>query len=526
MQAEIDQMEIQMDNLDLVGNGDSVLMNPDILEQVFSHLDLKTLKSVRLVCTVWDDFGAKVLGKNGRLTFSTPPNPSHPNCKELMSFDHKLAKNITLHMKCYCKYGCNCSRAEVQFNRNVPSNFATLLPQICENLDALNINVENRFNPHLHEMWSNYKFPNLTGISISVTFANTLDLEDIDIDVILQMKFHPLKNLKFFSLKIFPDYIPHLSGAIFSPLCQKLLNAAPNLEEFDITMNFHPDLTPSGKLKELRFKYFERSSWASAAINMAETTKMLENCSDSLEKLTLDHHLGHPSVFQLNFNFSNLTHLNLDAVGVCKIEDSLNPTNLPKLTHFSINSWRNISKMMAAYHLRHPGITSLSVGCTHHPESESQDGQTFGKLVNLFPGVKEFKLKLRIQVIQEVPAVLPEVLPLKEMMKSLSDWELTSGQVDIHGARRRSHEELNEKAITAVLEGMTGWKGLKNTSLRFNGYTVDGKFKTSDGMKAAFVACWSIRNVAIVGFQIDDETLENFRGFIKKNKLPVSITNF
>lgn len=115
---------------------------------------------------------------------------------------------------------------------------------------------------------------------------------------------------------------------------------------------------------------------------------------------------------------------------------------------------------MAAYHLRHPGITSLSVGCTHHPESESQDGQTFGKLVNLFPGVKEFKLKLRIQVIQEVPAVLPEVLPLKEMMKSLSDWELTSGQVDIDIARDWKYGGWDKKIIIAVLEGMTGWKGV------------------------------------------------------------------
>lgn len=75
--------------------------------------------------------------------------------------------------------------------------------------------------------------------------------------------------------------------------------------------------------------------------------------------------------------------------------------------------------------------------------------------VHLFPGVKEFKLKLVIHVHN----FTVEFLPLKEMMRSFGDWELTNGQVVIEGAQL-SHEGLDERAITAVLGGMTGWKGV------------------------------------------------------------------
>ncbi|XP_035707648.1 uncharacterized protein LOC118435552 [Folsomia candida] len=376
MQAEIDQPEIQMDNVDLVVN--DVLMMPGILDQVFSHLDLDTLKSVRLVCTVWDDVGAKFLGKNGRLTFSRLPIPWYTRCKELTSFNHNLAKNVTLHMKCYCLRDCVCSRTEVQFNRILPSNFAILLPQIFDKLSTLKVNVENRFNPHLHEMWSNYQFPNLTRISISVTLANELDLEE-HVDVMLQMKFQPLKHLKVLSLKIFPNFDDHFSGVVCSPLCQKLLNVAPNLEKFDITMNFFPGLTPCRKLKELRLDYCECHDLPNVHVDIPEMARMLENCRDSLEKLTLDYLCGNLPSLLLNLNFPNLTHPCIDAAYVYKIEASLNTTDLPKLTHLSIKSLCDISITIGAFHLRHPGITSLSVNCGHCAQIGSQeDGHPAG----------------------------------------------------------------------------------------------------------------------------------------------------
>lgn len=225
----------------------------------------------------------------------------------------------------------------------------------------------------------------------------------------------------------------------------------------------------------------------------------------------------------MNLNFPNLTHFCLDAVDVWKIEDSLNTTDLPKLTHFSIDSCQmwGISKMVETYHLRHTGITSLEVGCTHYAEFVNVDGQTAGKLVTLFPGVKEFKLKLGIGSWSDWYG--PEdFLNLKEIMRSLSDWALTSGKVEIRIKRVR--KDLNEKFIIAVLEGMTEWKGtnikftilkskfyynkftfvgLKNTSLRFYGCNVREKFRILDAMRAAILACNTIRNVAIEGFPVN-----------------------
>ncbi|XP_035707617.1 uncharacterized protein LOC118435540 [Folsomia candida] len=181
-----------------------------------------------------------------------------------------------------------------------------------------------------------------------------------------------------------------------------------------------------------------------------------------------------------------------------------------------------ISKMVETYHLRHTGITSLEVGCTHYAEFVNVDGQTAGKLVTLFPGVKEFKLKLGIGSWSDWYG--PEdFLNLKEIMRSLSDWALTSGKVEIRIKRVR--KDLNEKFIIAVLEGMTEWKGLKNTSLRFYGCNVREKFRILDAMRAAILACNTIRNVAIEGFPIDDKPLEAFREFIRENNLSVSITN-
>ncbi|XP_035714151.1 uncharacterized protein LOC118438300 [Folsomia candida] len=49
----------------------SALMNPLLLNLIFSYMDARRLKkSVRPVCTLWADLGAPFLGKKTKLTFS------------------------------------------------------------------------------------------------------------------------------------------------------------------------------------------------------------------------------------------------------------------------------------------------------------------------------------------------------------------------------------------------------------------------------------------------------------------------
>lgn len=143
------------------------------MAKVFCSLDVKTLKSARLVCTVWGDVGTTFLGRQGRLTFFSSPKyflnyRSYTNLNELTSFNHNLAKNVTMIMKCDCPVICQCPLNQVELCCHLPPKFVILLPQIFDKLETLTLYVDRTYQPGWHELWRTHQFPNLTQISIMV----------------------------------------------------------------------------------------------------------------------------------------------------------------------------------------------------------------------------------------------------------------------------------------------------------------------------------------------------------------------
>lgn len=165
----------------------------------------------------------------------------------------------------------------------------------------------------------------------------------------------------------------------------------------------------------------------------------------------------------MDFVLPNLVHLTITAADVYRIEDSLNTTNLPELTHLSVSFYRcrDLSVMAAYQHAHHDGITVFHVGCTTHVESSDENGHSAVKLDNNFPAVDEFKLKLRMRLGDNVEH---DFRTLKEAMESLGGWRLKSGQVDVQFVGYQTngidlYEVFASKVMIAMLDGLKGWKG-------------------------------------------------------------------
>lgn len=176
-----------------------------ILTKVFCSLDVKTLKSARFVCTVWDHVGAKFLGQKARLTFSSSPKYrlnycKFTNLKELTSFNHKLSRNVTLVMICDCSLTCQCPPNQVEACRNLPPNFAICFSEFFDELDTLKFFVGRTLQPRWHEMWGTHQFQNLTQICNIVEKVCHDDSwwgDEDEVKTRLEVpQFRPLRNLK------------------------------------------------------------------------------------------------------------------------------------------------------------------------------------------------------------------------------------------------------------------------------------------------------------------------------------------
>ncbi|OXA54926.1 hypothetical protein Fcan01_11861 [Folsomia candida] len=229
---------------------------------------------------------ATLLGKQGVLKFSTPAG-----CFELTTVNPKLAKNVFLKIKCYCSDICFCSKAERQSIRNLPPNFTTCLPEISGTMHTLEISVKIALIPRLDDLWTTNNFQNLNQISIMVTNLKIYKgTDDVTPPGMGMLKFQLLPKLNLFSFKALDGSKRAISG--WKSICQGLLNAAPNLEQFYLYENFCLDLTPCKKLKEFSHQYEESCdpfTFDFVELDIPEFTGMLEDCRNSLEKLTLNY---------------------------------------------------------------------------------------------------------------------------------------------------------------------------------------------------------------------------------------------
>lgn len=144
-----------------------------------------------------------------------------------------------------------------------------------------------------------------------------------------------------------------------------------------------------------------------------------------------------------NYFAPNLTHLEMHRSDVNMIFDCLDVVHLPKLSHFKIPGHfeDHIWKMFQNCHRSHEGITSLKIMPLH---SDVRDVQAIANIVKCFPSVTEFEMILK--------CLTNNFELLREMLNSFRDWRLAKGKIVIYGV-------VCLDALTAVLEGLAGWRG-------------------------------------------------------------------
>lgn len=114
--------------------------------------------------------------------------------------------------------------------------------------------------------------------------------------------------------------------------------------------------------------------------------------------------------------------------------------------------------------MRHSGITSLHVRCTHHAKDARQEGQAVAaKFVNLFPTVAKLELDLMVEFDKIVEM---DYVALKETVETFGGWDLSSGEVKVAHhcyiyAGMRSNGGFDSDGVIAILEGISGWRGWK-----------------------------------------------------------------
>lgn len=112
--------------------------------------------SVRIVCTVWADLSASHLGRLCCLRVS------HNHLKDMTSFNPKLIRNISLHLKTDSKLtGSSAGVLNYRYTDAV-----TVVPEIPKLLTHLIIHFDTRSLPKLGEMWGTFIFRDRLGMLV------------------------------------------------------------------------------------------------------------------------------------------------------------------------------------------------------------------------------------------------------------------------------------------------------------------------------------------------------------------------
>ncbi|XP_035713992.1 uncharacterized protein LOC118438216 [Folsomia candida] len=441
MQEQGESGDLQIDETNVAT---SALMNPLLVNLIFSYMDAPTLKtSVRPVCTLWADLGAPFLGKKTThpqmFSESITCDSEIPETIGLTVFHPKLAKNVKL-----VSSTCPCDSPEL-----LPRNFTAVRPRIARHVEELEVRIDSSFLPGLHKMWTSrqHLFNNLTKISITV-----LLFSDDNADSILTGSYPMMANVKMISIRMANQYRLDQDklGAIIS---QKLFNATPNLQEVEVEAGFYLDFAPCKKLDKFTYAFVKFLDWRthepSKVVEMDKIVKMLESCRESLTELSLsqvrvvdfeddeedDDDVQPVQTLSLP-SFPNLTRLSISSMEVYRLGDCLSVKNVPNLTHVilagSIKKWFTLSNIIA--HFRHPhvGITTLDLDAAY--DGDEDDVEIGTEIVRLFPAVKILKLKLTLLAYLQMDD-LEEIRLLKQILRNFAPWELTSALVEMKNVR-------------------------------------------------------------------------------------------
>ncbi|XP_021959798.1 uncharacterized protein LOC110855696 isoform X1 [Folsomia candida] len=518
MQAEKSALSTQeMDEMDVAP---SALMNPLLLNVIFSYLDAPTLKkSVRPVCTLWADLGAPFLGGKTTVTFSEDAQcgMSTSEIIGLAKFHPKLAKKVKLAAST-----CPCDWSE-----DLPENFVKTLPKFARHVEEFEVKINSSFLPGLHKVWQarRYRFQNLTKISIIICASY-----DENEFTIVTETYPKMENVKEISFTMADQYLPDQDDMAAS-ICQKLLNAAPNVAEVELKASFYLDFSSSKKLAKFSYTFVKfldvETDEPVSFMDMDRVTEMLATCcGESLAELKLSHVAelngdeedddgDIPEILSLP-SLPSLTRLSLSAMEAYRLGDCLQETNLPNLTHVTLvpsnKQYITLSDIFEHFRQPHVGVTSLDLSAMY--DGDEDKVTTAAEIVRLFPAVAKFQLQLTNLQSEDDDDDDDMDSGVTDTLRNFAPWEVTSALVEM-----KNLESSGD--VLATMKGLMGWKGLAHTEVRLCA-AAGTIFIPGDAVKAVLLACKEVKLVQMSGFVIKGK--DKFQGFIEANRLPITLS--
>ncbi|XP_021961335.2 uncharacterized protein LOC110857032 [Folsomia candida] len=435
----------------------------------------------------------------------------------LATFHPKLAQNVKIVSPLW-----PCELPEF-----LPQNFTAARPKIAPHLEELEVNIDSSFLPELHKMWrsKSHRFTNLRKITITVSLSY-----DENAGTILTASYPAMENVKTISIKM-TNQFDNKQDEMAASICQKLLNATPNLQEVEMEASFYLDFAPSKKLTKLTYtfvQFFEHDFMEEPVlIEIDKISEMLECCRESsLTELTL-RHVGEGIIdYEEDENdmqqtlslpsFPKLTRLSISSMDFYHLGDYLSTAHLPNLTHVSlaINFKQFVSLSDIFAHIRHPhvGVTSLHLDAAHDGDEDHVGIGT--EILRLFPAVKTLQLKLTVSAFVQVEGDVA-IRILKRTLRNFAPWELTSALVEMKYVR-------SSDFVMGTMQGLKRWKGLAHTEVRLCG--IDRlPFVLGDDVKEVLLASRSVKSIKMLGLLMEAEK-DEFQRFIEENGLQISLS--
>ncbi|XP_035712480.1 uncharacterized protein LOC110855561 [Folsomia candida] len=497
-----------------------VFRNPLILDAIFTKVPLPDLKAFRLVSREWADVASTLLGKLAYLHTNKLFTYKWIKFRQVLPVNDKLTRRLLI---------------SGEFDRSIPSNnkkadvTAKVLTHVA---NVSHLTREIKFVAARKE----FVPPFLEGIRVlGSTKAHGISIlsawEDDTMYTIPAeacRKLAPQPDLSSLTFKIFSDFkilseISSYSRNLdrkhnrttgcyeFQPLVQIWLEAAPNLTTLDVAASLYPNLEGCKSLKILKFK-FVTCKVHFPYLDLDNVTKMLGQVQDSLVELELSQYMGDgcavketQTVYELPV-MSKLTSLSIRTVNVYRIRGFFDEDHFPKLKTLSVHHGSGKSSLSSHLNLwrGHSGVESLALTMDFWTSGDEEDFE--GKIIHLFPAVKEFDLTLKNISYTSIPT-------LNRSIESFKMWDLERVDVVVDWVKRCC-------VWVEVLKAVSVFKGDK--SLLFS-YIDVSEDQFSHHIQDLVLYSRGFKRVEISG-RVEPEFMERIRPIFEASGAPIYLT--
>ncbi|OXA43936.1 uncharacterized protein LOC110858178 [Folsomia candida] len=493
------------------------LQNPLVLDLIFSNLGLPDLKTSRLVCPEWADVGTTFLGRRALLHLNKLFSYEGSEPAKMTPVNDKLMRRLLISDK---------------FDSSIPTNKkADVITRALAQVDGVSeLTREITFLVGQKELvlafLKGIRMLGSTNIQhVAIIRAWKADSVDSIPPQAIQL-LPPQPNLTSLKFQIHSDFqYDRTTGCKeFQPLLQIWLNSAPNLTSLDVATSFYPNLEACTSLIVLKFKFLKCCDEHYRHLNV---TKMLTQVKDSLIELELCHYVtDYVSLQQIQPAeevpvMSRLTSLTIHAEKVYEIHDFYNEKRFPKLRSISLRTGFQPSSLLKHLNLwiPHRGVKSVTLILDYYSWEVQEFG---GKMINLFPSVKEFDLRMGLTCFA-FPLHLPEMFlegepvwrstAIQRFMEPFQMWDLKRVNVSLR---------LPESALLInALQAISVLKGVKRVQFFFRCiYNTRVNFSASL-VQDVILHSGAFKSVEITIHEMAPEIVEQLQLIVEASGAPI-----